>query len=154
MPKVLLNVPHRRQRLRADCLPSCVAMVLHYFDCPISYSHLISLLGTRDFGTPAENTVRLEDLNIGVKVTLSSTDVHGLRRHLEAGQPVIAFVNTGDLPYWSEVTDHAVVVVGMDDDVFYVNDPYFGQAPQRISRIHFELAWLRFDNLCAIIAVK
>ena len=153
MPKVLLNVPHRRQRLRADCLPSGVVMVLHYFDCPIAYSHLISLLGTCDFGTPAESIVRLEDLSIGVKVTLSHTDVHGLRRHLEAGRPAIAFVNTGDLPYWSEVTDHAVVVVGMDDDEFYVNDPYFDQAPQRISRIHFELAWLRFDNLCAVIAV-
>jgi uncharacterized protein YvpB len=128
-------------------------MVLDYFDHPIAYSRLISLLGAHDFGTPAENIVRLEDLDIGVKVSLPHTDVHGLHRHLDADRPVIAFVNTGDLPYWSEATDHAVVVVGMDDDVFYVNDPYFDQAPQHISRIHFELAWLRFDNLCAVIAV-
>jgi ABC-type bacteriocin/lantibiotic exporter with double-glycine peptidase domain len=117
MPKVLLNVPHSRQRLRADCLPSCVAMVLDYFNRPIAYSRLISLLGAHDFGTPAENVVRLEDLGIGVKVTLPHADVHGLHRHLENDRPVIAFVNTGDLPYWSEATDHAVVVVGMDDDV-------------------------------------
>ena len=153
MPRVLLNVPHRHQELRADCLPACMAMVLDYLDRPIPYSRLLSLLGTRDFGTPVENIVRLEGLSIGVKVTLPHTDVDGLRGHLEAGRPVIVFVNTRDLPYWSEATDHALVVVGMDDDVFYVNDPYFDQAPQYISRIHFELAWLRFDNLSAVITV-
>ena len=41
----------------------------------------------------------------------------------------------------------------MDDDAFYVNDPYLGQAPQRVPRIHFELAWFRFDNLCAVVTV-
>jgi uncharacterized protein YvpB len=128
-------------------------MVLDYFGRPLAYSRLTSLLGTRDFGTPAENIMRLEDLSIGVKVTLSHADVGGVRRHLEAGRPVIAFVNTGDLPYWPEATDHALVIVGMDDDVFYVNDPYFDQAPQCISCTHFELAWLRFDNLCAVLTV-
>jgi len=128
-------------------------MILDYLDRPIPYPRLLLLLGTCDFGTPAENILRLEDLSIGVKVTLAHTDVEGLRGHLEAGRPVIAFVNTGDLPYWSEATDHAIVVVGMEDDVFYVNDPYFDQAPRRISRTHFELAWLRFGNLCAVITV-
>lgn len=153
MPKAWLNIPHRRQRLRADCLPACVAMLLDYLDCPVPYSRLLSLLGTCDFGTPAENILRLEDLSVGVQVILSHTDVDGLRGYLEAGRPVIAFVSTGDLPYWSETTDHTLVVVGVEDDVLYVNDPYFDQAPQRISRIHFELGWLRFDKLCAIITV-
>lgn len=128
-------------------------MVLDYLDRPIPYPRLLSLLGTRDFGTPAENIVRLEDLDIGVKVTLAHTDVGVLHRYLVTDRPVIAFVNTGNLPYWPEVTDHAFVVVGMEDDVFYVNDPYFDQAPQCISRTNFELAWLRFDNLCAIITI-
>jgi len=128
-------------------------MVLDYFKCPIAYSRLITLLGTCDFGTPAENIVRLEDLNSIIKVTLFHTDVDALQRHLEAGWPVIAFVNTSDLHYWSEATDHALVVVGMDDDAFYVNDPYLNQAPQRVPRIHFELAWFRFDNLCAVVTV-
>ena len=154
MLKVLLSVPHRCQGQRADCLPACVTMVLDHLDCPIPYSRLLPLLGTRDFGTPAENILRLEDLGIGVEVTLAHTDVEGLCGHLEAGRPVIAFVNTADLPYWSEVTDHTLVVVGVEDDVFYVNDPYFDQAPQYVSRTHFELAWLRFDNLCAVITIS
>ncbi len=128
-------------------------MVLDYLDHPIPYPRLLSLLGTRDFGTPAENIVRLEDIGLGIKVALAHTDVDELRGHLEAGRPVIAFVNTSDLPYWSEATDHVLVVIGMDGDVFYVNDPYFDQAPQCISRAHFELAWLRFDNLCAVITM-
>lgn len=95
----------------------------------------------------------MENLGIGIKVTLVHTDVEGLRGRLEAGRPVITFVNTGDLLYWSEATDHAFVVVGVEGNVLYINDPYFDQAPQRISRTHFELAWLRFDNLCAVITV-
>lgn len=153
MPKIWLSIPHRRQQRRADCLPTCVAMVLDYLDHSMPYPRLLSLLDARDFGTPAENIVRLEDLSIGVKVTLAHIDVNELCRHLEVGRPVITFVNTDDLPYWSEVTDHAFVVVGVEGDVFYVNDPYFDQSPQRVSRTHFKLAWLRFNNLCAIITV-
>jgi hypothetical protein len=48
-------------------------MVLDYLKHPVSYPHLLSLLGTRDFGTPAENIVRLKHLSIGVKVTLAHT---------------------------------------------------------------------------------
>ena len=93
-------------------------MILDYFECPVAYSRLITLLGTCDFGTPAENIGRLEDLSSSI-----------------------------------EATDHALVVVGIDDDAFYVNDPYLNQAPQRVPRIHFELAWFRFDNLCAVITI-
>ncbi len=153
MPKVLLNVPHRRQERRADCLPACTAMVLDYLGRSIPHRRLLSLLGTRDFGTPAENIIKLEDVGIGIKVDLVHTDVGGLRGHLEADRPVIVFVDTGDLPYWSEATDHALVVVGVEDDALYVNDPYFDQTPKYISRIHFELAWLRFDNFSAVITI-
>ena len=68
------------------------------------------------------------------------------------GQPCIVFVRTGDLPYWSYATSHAVVVVGIDDDNVYLNDPYFEKAPQRVSHDEFLLAWSEFDYTYAVIS--
>ena len=34
-----------------------------------------------------------------------------------------------------------------------LNDPYFAEAPQPVSRAAFELSLLRFDYRCAILAV-
>ncbi len=151
MPKILLNVSHRKQRLRsAECLPACVAMVLGYLGQPVEYNALLSLLHTRsDVGTAAANVRYLETL--GVNVRLFHADLDTVRESLVNDWPVIAFVETAPLLYWSEDTDHAVLIVGIDDEAVYVNDPEFEQVPQRIPRVQFELAWFRFDNLCAVI---
>ncbi len=101
MPVHWLPVPHRKQRHEADCLVSCVAMVLEYMERP--------------------------------------TD--------------IAFVNTACLSYWPEATRHAVVVVGLDAERVYLNDPFFDAAPQYTSRLEFELAWDEFDNAYAVLGV-
>jgi len=63
-------------------------------------------------------------------------------------------VDTGELPYWSTSADHVVVVVGLDEERVYLNDPYFESAPQSVSHIAFRLALLRFDNRCALLALK
>lgn len=152
MPKTLLSVSHLQQRTEADCLPVCVEMVLAHLGRPVPYARLVELLDTRWFGTPAGNIERLEPLGIAVKVTdLFLSDI---QHYLDEGLPVIAFVSTSDLPYWSEDTDHAVVVVGLDDETVYVNDPYFPQSPQRVPRPAFELAQLRFDHRCAVLRLK
>jgi hypothetical protein len=42
MPKILLNVSHRRQHPQsAECLPVCVAMALDYLGRPIKYETLL-----------------------------------------------------------------------------------------------------------------
>jgi ABC-type bacteriocin/lantibiotic exporter with double-glycine peptidase domain len=151
MPKILLNVSHHRQRPQsAECLPACVAMALDYLGRPVEYDALVSLLHARfAVGTAAANVRHLETL--GVNVRLFHADLDAVREALADNWPVIAFVETTPLPHWSEETDHTVLIVGMDDEAVYVNDPEFDQAPQRVPRIQFELAWLRFDNLCAVI---
>jgi predicted double-glycine peptidase len=70
---------------------------------------------------------------------------------LVQGQPVIVFVRTSELPYWDYGTDHALVVVGCDDDNIYVNDPNFAEAPISVPRGDFELAWLERDYYYALI---
>ena len=43
------------------------------------------------------------------------------------------FVDTGQLPYWDESANHALVVVGLDEDYVYVHDPEFPNAPLQVS---------------------
>lgn len=83
-----------------------------------------------------------------------------LRHHLEADRPIIVPVDTELLPYWmarrdvpaaEQITDHAVVVVGMDDQHIFVNDPDFASAPQAVALNWFYDAWQNFTLRYAII---
>ena len=74
--------------------------------------------------------------------------------HLQAGQPVIAFVDTGELAYWSVTTNHAIVVIGLEAEHVVVQDPAFATTPQRIPFGEFEMAWLNCDNACAVVTVR
>lgn len=65
----------------------------------------------------------------------------------------VAFVKTGELPYWDEDCDHAVVVAGLDDEVVYLNDPAFPDAPVQVPRGDFDLAWLGRDEFFAALVV-
>ena len=50
-----------------------------------------------------------------------------------------------------ERTGHAVVVVGIDDEMVYLNDPAFANAPQVVSHGDLLLAWLEMEEYYAII---
>jgi ABC-type bacteriocin/lantibiotic exporter with double-glycine peptidase domain len=145
----LLLLPHHKQRQQADCLAACVAMVLEYWKQPLAYTRLIALLGIQDFGAPSSNVRRLADL--GLSVSFDQGDLASLEVHLQRGEPCIVFLRTGELPYWVEDTGHAVVVVGLDSDTVYFNDPAFDKAPQQVSHGDFLLAWLDFDYDYAVI---
>lgn len=149
MPNKLLAVSRLQQRGEGDCLPTCAEMVLTFLGHHISYDALYAHLGTRWFGTPAANLLRLQ--TFGVRVSLEELDVAAIAQTLEGEIPVIAFVNTADLPYWNVDTDHAVVVVGIDDESVYLNDPYHAEQAQSVTRSAFTLAQLRFNNLCAVV---
>jgi hypothetical protein len=71
---------------------------------------------------------------------------------LSNGWPVITPVKTRELPYWDEDTDNAVVVVGMDAQFVYLNDPALETAPIQVSQGDFGLAWLEHDEMYAVLA--
>lgn len=87
MPKVLLPVSHLKQKGDGDCLAACAPMVLEFIDRGIDYSHVAQLLKIRIFGAPASNIRLITQL--GLSVTYSVTDVDGLFKMLDNGQPVI-----------------------------------------------------------------
>jgi ABC-type bacteriocin/lantibiotic exporter with double-glycine peptidase domain len=144
-----LPVPRLEQQQVSDCLAACAAMVLAYLDVHVPYPQLLDALQIGPIGAPRRNVIRLE--RFGVRVAYREATLSILSAYLVEKIPVITFVDSGELPYWSEATNHAVVVIGLDEDTVTVNDPAFATEPQRIPVGDFELAWLNSDNACAII---
>lgn len=152
MPKVLLSVPHQLQQSDGDCLAACAAMTLAYLGRAIDYGQLLRLLNIKPHGAPAGN-IRLLT-NLGLSVVYSQTDLAGLEARLQQGQPVIVFVRTGELPYWTYSTDHALLVVGCDESYVYVNDPDRSDGSIAVPRHDFELAWLERDCYYAVVTPR
>ena len=144
-----LPVPHLKQTQQADCLAACAAMVLTYLDQPADYRRLLTLLGIGFNGAPRRNIVRLS--RWGVDVLYREANFSLLVDALRQGDPVIAFVDTGELSYWTEATNHALVVVGIEGDFVLVNDPAIDEPAQAVASDEFELAWLNTDYACAVV---
>ncbi len=151
MPALLLPVEHFEQRRDGECLAACAAMVLAYMNFPFTYERLVALLRIQEgVGTGAFNVHELERL--GLTVIYKRGTLDELREHLTNNRPCIAFVNTGELPYWNEATGHAVVVIGLDNQYVHVNDPAFPNAPIQASHGDFGLAWLERDEYYAALS--
>lgn len=148
----LLPVLHQRQRQQADCLAACTAMVLNYLKLPVDYQRLLRLLNIKAHGASLHNLYNLKAL--GLFVLIEEGDISKLQAHLEIGLPPIVAVSTSKLSsYWKEDTDHAVVVVGIDEGFVYLNDPEFVVAPQLVTLEEFESAWLEQDYWYAVIGL-
>ncbi len=150
---VLLPIDHLQQRALGECLVACAAMLLGYYDIPYNYDRLVRLLRIqRPYGTAFSNIVELANQKIGV--AYGQGTIAGLHAHLVNGDPCIASVQTGQLPYWNKLnTYHAVVVVGMSSDFVYLNDPAMPMAPLQVPLGDFDLAWLDQDEYYAVMAV-
>jgi ABC-type bacteriocin/lantibiotic exporter with double-glycine peptidase domain len=153
-----LHVPHWRQRQQGECLAACAAMVLLYLGERLNYDRLVQRLGTSSAGAFFFNLARLRSWRVAVEWAQGTLDL--LQVQLAAGQPVIVPVDTGLLPYWltradipdaERVTDHAVVVVGIDAQYVYVNDPDLEIVPQRVEREWFHDAWRNREQWYAVI---
>lgn len=143
----LLSILHRQQSQEADCLAACTQIVLDYLHIPITYSRLLRILETDQAGSYFSKLKKLEaELGLIVELTQGNDDLDLLYDYLNQALPIIVFVNTAELKsYWSVPTFHAVVVTGLDDEIVYINDPYFAEAPKEVLREEFLLAWLERD---------
>jgi len=125
-------------------------MVMNYLGRSLPYDQLMAVLGvTPDLGAPASNVKRLSRL--GLRVEYSTGQIDRLIEYLGQSTPCIVFLDTVHLSYWAETARHAAVVVGIDEQRVHLNDPFFAEAPQSVSRLEFELAWDETDNTYAII---
>jgi hypothetical protein len=119
-------------------------MALAFFSISESQPAIAAQIGhIEGAGTPARNITRLEDF--GVKVEWNEYGMLGdLRRAIDNDHVPIVFLRTGELPYWDQDTPHAVVVVGIEADTVFVNDPAFESAPIPVPTGDFQLAWDEF----------
>ena len=116
------------------------------------YERLRRLLGSGEDGTPFANLERLSRLSTTVLVDNECGDPMALLdATLGRSIPVIVSVGTKYLPYWTESTDHAIVVAGIDTSTVSIYDPWFKDAPKIIERIHMESAWLESEFLYGAI---
>jgi len=106
-------------------------MVLAYIGIKPGYDTLLRMLDIREWGAPFPNLSRLEKLKIPVTIATRGT-IRQLEALLSQNHPCIVAVDTGELPYWDNKSlPHAVVVVGLDGDYIYVNDPDLKTGPSR-----------------------
>ena len=136
----LLNVLHWKQRQPADCLAACSAMVLQYLQVPFQYETLVELLETKFYGTPFSKIRKLETMGLHVSVG-DWGGIQTLAQHLATGLPILANVNTKELPYWNREASHVVLIIGLEADTIVVHDPAFDEMPKYIALQEFLLAW-------------
>lgn len=151
MPKRLLRVPHLEQQRESDCLATCAAMMLGAIDIKVSYQALLKTLNVASWGTPHRNFRQLEKLVSGIHIIYKQGVITELFQAIDEGNSPTVFLWTGELPYWTVATWHAVVVVGYDEHHFYLNDPAFDEAPQIVLHGDLDLAWIAYDSFYAVI---
>lgn len=153
-----LSIENWRQPRKGDCLPACAAMVLTALGESVEYEQLRQRLGTTPMGTRFSHIARLRSWRL--RVTWGRGTLTTLYQHVITGHPVIAAVSTEFLPYWlmrpdieeaERLTEHAVVVVGIEGTVVWVNDPDFAVAPQQVELGWFEDAWYGQRDRYAVI---
>lgn len=148
---VRLPVQHVQQQTTGECLVACAAMVFSYLGLPFDYQRGVRLLRIRpQIGTPFFPVRELSKL--GISVVCKHGTLAELHAYLTQGLPCIVGIQTGELPYWQATNvQHAVVVVGLDSDFIYLNDPAFLNAPVQVSLGDFDLAWLEQDEFYAVL---
>lgn len=150
---VRLSVPIIGQQDAGECLAACAAMVCVFFEIQVSYAQLLNILKIeKGIGSPFYEIRALENAGISVIYQDDGT-LEELYVLLAAGWPIIVSVETQELPYWQNIsTRHVVVVVGMDQDHIYVNDPEFPDTTIKTPLGDFDLAWLAQGEQYAVLA--
>jgi len=149
MPSVWQKAPHFQQSTEGRCLEACVCMLLAHLESPVLESKVSELFEATEIGTPASRVLRLKKW--GYRVIYRSAALAELGGWLVEGISPIVFVHTQFLDYWTENSPHAVVLVGMDENDIYLNDPAFATAPQLCSLDGFIAAWTEMDEVAAVI---
>ncbi len=125
-------------------------MSLAYIGHPVPYPQLLKTLQIGPVGAPRRNITNLSRLGVSVTYREATLDILA-ETYLQAAEPVIVFIDTAELHYWSRATNHAVVVIGLDETSVLVLDPASPHTQQAIPHEEFQLAWLNGDYTCAII---
>jgi ABC-type bacteriocin/lantibiotic exporter with double-glycine peptidase domain len=124
-------------------------MVLAHYGDTRTEAELRSLLDTKPTGTRAGNLMRFSGSTF--EVYLRPSNLTEVQKALADSQPLIVFLNTASLEYWSADIFHTAVLIGLDTMTAALNDPYFSNAPQTTSFESFEKAWAQTGQFTAFL---
>lgn len=143
---------NRQQKQFNDCLVACCQQILENFGIEKSdawlWDRLVNSQGEYTVFTYLE---KLESA-LGIVVELHyNGEIDDFEQYIELGLPIIVAVSNDITNGWPYYRDHAVVVIGFDDEVVYVNDPAQSETGSRVKRLLFELAWDPRDFQYAVL---
>ncbi|MFA6601271.1 MAG: C39 family peptidase [Candidatus Paceibacterota bacterium] len=146
--KTLLDVKAFQETLHSDmCGPASLKMVLSYYGIDKSEQELSKLVGTvKGIGVGEEDLVRVAS-SFGLKaIVKDESNFSDINSWLAEKVPVIVnWFTRGRQEYpLSEMADgHYSVVVGLDKDMIYLQDPEIGGL-REINRNDFLRVWFDF----------
>jgi predicted double-glycine peptidase len=138
-----------RQSTEYSCGASALQAVLSYWGMPVDESDLMDLMGTNaEVGTYPEHMVRAARF-LGFDAEMKENlTVDEVRRYTQAGDPMIALAQVwrsykegvkSAADEWE--SGHYIVVLGVDDDYVYFQDPYVRMSKAFVPRKSFEDHW-------------
>ena len=148
MEKIFLNVKPFQETLHANmCGPASLKILLSYYGIDKSEQVLAQLANVvHDVGIDDKSIARVAE-SLGFKVQIKNeSSFSDIEEWLKRGVPVIVdWFTRGRSDYSdSEVADgHYSVVIGLDDEYIYLQDPEIG-AVRKIKREDFMRVWFDF----------
>ena len=150
MEKDLLPVkPFQETLFKSMCGPASLKMVFDYYGIEKSEQEIAKLAGTTDeLGTDDQGIKKAaEELGFKVEIKNNST-FEDIQEWLDKKVPVIVnWFTRGRADYEdSEVADgHYSVVVGLDEEFIYIQDPEIGKV-RKIEKEDFMKVWFDFTS--------
>jgi predicted double-glycine peptidase len=146
-PKILTGVPDVRQSTPVTCGPASLQAVLNYWGTDQREEDLAMLLGTTPEGeTLPESIVEVaRQFNYSAEMRDNLT-LADLEASIDAGIPVIvtaqAYAGNESPPYTQDWEDgHYMVVIGVDSENVYLEDPAILGSRGMIPRLEFLTRW-------------
>lgn len=149
---LLEGFKNRQQKQYNDCLVACCQQILENFGIEKSDSWLWSLLVSSQGEYTVFTYLKKLEGSLGIVVELHRYGtIADFEQYIELGLPIIVAVSA-DIPNdWPYYRDHAVVVIGFDDEAVYVNDPAQSETGLHVDNIDFLHAWNLRDFQYAVI---
>ena len=150
MNKIMLDLKPFQETLHGGyCGPASLKILFSYYGVEKTEQELTQLCGVdKDLGTD-DKTIKKVAEQLGFKVEIKNfADYDHIQTWLENGVPVIVdWFTRGRSDYNdSEVADgHYSVVMGLDDDNIYLQDPEIG-GMRTIARDKFMSVWFDFTG--------
>lgn len=146
----LLKVPPHQEKLNSNyCGPAVLHMVFKYFDVNVSEDELAKLCKVDEVGYTDSKTMKQVTEDHGFKVEVKENSYFNeIQTWLDKEIPVIVdWFTRGRSDYDDNALadGHYSIVVGLDDESIYLQDPEIGEL-RKITKEDFLTVWFDYEG--------